>query len=118
MWEAEQTGFAPAGGHDRTTLVRSIMKDMFPDLGRGRTMEEQQQIIAVENELLTRNVTELLDLIKQGYGTLPDPITSSYLSGYAGEGGPITQPKISITAAQGLTDEYDVEKAIRTGGAD
>ena len=118
LWKAEETGLPPASGYDRTILVRSIMEDMFPDLGRARTMEEQQQMIAVENELLTRNVNELLDLIEQGYGVLPDPRTSSLLGGYAGEGGPITQPKISINAAQGMTDEYDVQKAIRTGGAD
>jgi hypothetical protein len=119
LWEAEQTGQPPAGGYDRTILIRSIMEDMFPDTGRGRTMEEQQQMIAVENELLTRSVSDLLDLINQGYGVLPAPQTSSFYSSYnTGAGGPIAQPKISITAAQGLTDEYDVEKAIRTGGAD
>jgi len=124
LWKAEETGLPPASGLDRTTLVRNILEHMFPSTGSARTAEEQQQIIAVTNELLTRNVDELYDLIQQGYGTPIDPTSLLTGLGYdtAGLGGlsglTSTQPKISINAAQGLTDEYDVQEAIRGGGAD
>jgi hypothetical protein len=124
LWEAEQTRVSPASGLDRTTLVRNILERMFPSTGSARTAEEQQQIIAVTNELLTRSVDELYDLIQQGYGTPIDPTSLLTGLGYdtVGLGGlsglTSTQPKISINAAQGLTDEYDVQEAIRGGGAD